>query len=100
MGASPPELDRLGAPRPERGAGHGLRLSRLGASRRSTASVSRLVFVTQAVDPSHPVLGATIPKIAALAARVDEVVVLAGRVVPGALPSNCVAKSFAAPLQA
>ena len=35
----------------------------------------RLVFVTQRVDPDDPVLGATVAKIAALAARVDEVVV-------------------------
>src|SRR2546427_3487304 len=37
----------------------------------------RLVFLTQSVDPAHPVLAATIPKIRALAERVDEVVVLA-----------------------
>src|SRR5204863_99466 len=37
----------------------------------------RLVFITQAVDEKHPALAATIPKIRALAARVDELVVLA-----------------------
>jgi glycosyltransferase involved in cell wall biosynthesis len=62
--------------------------------------VTRLVFVTQAADPNHPVLGATLPKIRALAERVDHVVVLAGRVVREALPSNCTAHSFAAPTQA
>ena len=36
----------------------------------------RLVVVTQQVDPSSPVLGATVPKLRALAARVDELVVL------------------------
>src|SRR3970282_1212287 len=37
----------------------------------------RIVFITQQVDPRHPVLAATVPKIAALAALVDEAVVLA-----------------------
>ena len=60
----------------------------------------RLVFVTQAADPAHPVLGATLAKIRALAARVDELVVLAGRIDSHALPENCVAHSFAAPTQA
>jgi glycosyltransferase involved in cell wall biosynthesis len=60
----------------------------------------RVVFVTQAADPAHPVLGATLPKIRALAARVDEVVVIGDSVVAGALPENCRAKSFAAPSQA
>lgn len=56
----------------------------------------RLVFVTQQVDPGHPALAATVPKIRALAARVDEVVVLADRTLPGVLPANCRARSFAA----
>ena len=55
----------------------------------------RLVFVTQRVDPADPVLGATVAKIAALAARVDEVVVLADSGVAGALPENCTVHSFA-----
>lgn len=62
--------------------------------------MTRLVFVTQAADPAHPVLGATLAKIRALAARVDELVVLAGRIDSHALPENCVAHSFAAPTQA
>jgi glycosyltransferase involved in cell wall biosynthesis len=62
--------------------------------------VTRLVFVTQAADPADPVLGATLAKIRALAARVDEVVVLADRVAPDALPENCKAHSFAAATQA
>jgi glycosyltransferase involved in cell wall biosynthesis len=37
----------------------------------------RLVFITQRVDSQHPALAATIPKIRALAERVDELVVLA-----------------------
>jgi glycosyltransferase involved in cell wall biosynthesis len=58
----------------------------------------RLIFVTQQADPEHPVLAATVAQIAALAARVDEVLVLAnGPVVEGALPPNCRVQSFAAP---
>jgi hypothetical protein len=51
--------------------------------------VTSLVFVTQQVDPEHPVLAATVPKIAALARRFDEVVVFAAAAAPGALPENC-----------
>jgi glycosyltransferase involved in cell wall biosynthesis len=57
--------------------------------------LTRLVFVTQQVDPGHPALAATVPKIRALAARVDEVVVLADRTVAGTLPENCRSLSFA-----
>lgn len=56
----------------------------------------RLVFVTQQVDPEHPALAATIPKIAALAQRLDEVVVLADSAVPGTLPDNCRVRTFGA----
>jgi glycosyltransferase involved in cell wall biosynthesis len=56
----------------------------------------KLVFVTQQVDPGHPALAATVPKIRALADRVDEVVVLADRALPGVLPDNCRTRSFAA----
>jgi glycosyltransferase involved in cell wall biosynthesis len=55
----------------------------------------RLVFITQQVDPRHPALAATVPKIRALAELVDEVVVLADRALPGALPDNCRSLSFA-----
>src|SRR5438034_6522595 len=48
----------------------------------------RLVFITQAVDEKHPALAATIPKIRALAARVDELVVLAQSARGDALPEN------------
>jgi len=58
--------------------------------------VRRLVFVTQQVDPAHPALGATVPKIRALAERVDEVVVLADGAVEGALPANCHVRLFTA----
>jgi glycosyltransferase involved in cell wall biosynthesis len=55
----------------------------------------RLIFITQQVDPGHPALAATVPMIAALAARVDELVVLADRTVAGTLPANCRSLSFA-----
>jgi glycosyltransferase involved in cell wall biosynthesis len=55
----------------------------------------KLIFITQQVDPGHPALAATVPKIRALAQRVDEVVVLADRTVAGALPGNCRSLSFA-----
>ena len=56
----------------------------------------KLVFVTQQVDPAHPALAATIPKIRALAWRVEEVVVLADGAVPGVLPENCRVRTFRA----
>jgi glycosyltransferase involved in cell wall biosynthesis len=55
----------------------------------------RLVFVTQEVDPASPVLGATVAKLSALAARVDEVAVLADRGVAESLPANCRVHRFA-----
>lgn len=60
----------------------------------------RIVFVTQAADPEHPVLGATLAKIRALAERVDEVVVIADSDVGAALPENCRVRTFGAPSQA
>jgi len=62
--------------------------------------MSRLVFVTQQVDPEHPTLGAAAAMVAALAQRVDEVVVLAAAADVGALPRNVRFHSFAAPAQA
>src|SRR6476660_3793701 len=61
--------------------------------------MQRLVFLTQSVDPAHPVLAATIPKIRALAARVDEVVVLAQSGGGEGLPSNVDVRSFGAATQ-
>jgi glycosyltransferase involved in cell wall biosynthesis len=57
----------------------------------------RLVFLTQSVDPAHPVLAATIPKIRALAERVDEVVVLAQSGDGAGLPENVEVRTFGAP---
>ena len=62
--------------------------------------MKRLLFVTQQIDPGHPALAATVPMIAALARRVDEVVVLADGAVPDALPSNCRVRTFRAPTKA
>jgi glycosyltransferase involved in cell wall biosynthesis len=57
----------------------------------------RLVFVTQRVDPEDPVLGATIPKIRALADRVDQLVVLAQSAAPAdGLPDNVDVRTFGA----
>jgi len=58
--------------------------------------VRRIVFATQVVDPDDPILGAVVGKLRALAARVDEVVVLAMRAVEGALPENCRVRLFGA----
>ena len=49
----------------------------------------RLIVATQVVDPEHPFLGATVAKLRALAARLDELVVLADGGVAGVLPDNC-----------
>ena len=58
--------------------------------------MNRLIFLTQSVDPGHPVLAATIPKIRALAARVDEVVVLAQSGRGEGLPPNVEVRNFRA----
>ena len=58
--------------------------------------MQRLVFMTQSVDPAHPALAATIPKIRALAARADEVVVLAQSGAGDGLPANVELRSFGA----
>lgn len=58
--------------------------------------MTKLVFVTQQVDPAHPALAATVPKLRALAELVDEVVVLADGAVDGVLPENCRVRTFRA----
>lgn len=58
--------------------------------------MTRIVFVTQHADPAHPALAATVPKVAALAARVDEVVVFAASARMDALPPNVRFRSYAA----
>src|ERR687897_447896 len=49
----------------------------------------KLIFVTQQVDPADPVLGATVAKLNALAARVDELVVLSLAAVSPTPPAHC-----------
>ena len=56
--------------------------------------MKRLVFVTQHVDPAHPALAATVPKIVALSRLVDEVVVLTDSAAPSVLPENCRVRTF------
>ncbi len=58
--------------------------------------MSKVVFITQQVDPAHPALAATVTKLAALAALVDEVVVLADGAVEEVLQANCRVRSFRA----
>ena len=58
--------------------------------------MKRLVFLTQSVDPAHPALAATIPKIRALAARVDELVVIAQSAGGAELPGNVDVRTFGA----
>jgi glycosyltransferase involved in cell wall biosynthesis len=59
----------------------------------------RLVFVTQKVDPADPVLAATVPMVRALAARVDELVVLCDSAAAVALPANIRVHEFGAASQ-
>ncbi|HEY8028008.1 MAG TPA: glycosyltransferase family 4 protein [Gaiellaceae bacterium] len=61
--------------------------------------MTKLVFVTQQVDAEHPTLGAAADLVTALAARFDEVVVIAAAADPDALPANVRFRSFAAPTQ-
>jgi len=49
----------------------------------------RVIFVTQQIDPEHPNLAAATAMVQALAERVDEVIVICLRAVPGVLPANC-----------
>jgi len=65
--------------------------------RKRCLRVGRLVFVTQRVDADDPVLAATVPKIAALAARVEEVTVLARAFAASDLPDNVRVRTFDAP---
>jgi glycosyltransferase involved in cell wall biosynthesis len=58
-------------------------------------AVTRIVFITQQVDPQHPLLGATVSMVQALAERTSEVVVLADRVDRSALTPNTRYRLFA-----
>jgi glycosyltransferase involved in cell wall biosynthesis len=59
-----------------------------------TRLVTRLVFITQQFDPEDPLLAGVVSQVAALARRVDEIVVVADRVVLAALPANGRGYSF------
>lgn len=54
----------------------------------------KLVVVTQQVDPTDSVLGATVPKLRALAERVDELVVLTDSAAENPLPENVRIRTF------
>jgi glycosyltransferase involved in cell wall biosynthesis len=58
--------------------------------------IARIVFITQQVDPGHPALAATVPKIAALSALATEVSVLAGGADGSALPATSRVRLFGA----
>ena len=59
----------------------------------------KIVFVTQQIDAAHPTLGAAAAMVRALAARVDEVVVMASAAKPEDLPPNARFRSYSAPTQ-
>ncbi|HEY1369747.1 MAG TPA: glycosyltransferase family 4 protein [Gaiellaceae bacterium] len=59
----------------------------------------KLIFLTQKLDPADPVLAATVPMVRALAARVDELVVLCDDAVPEAAPPNVRIHRFGAHTQ-
>jgi glycosyltransferase involved in cell wall biosynthesis len=59
----------------------------------------KLIVVTQRVDPDDPALGATVPMLRELAARVDELVVLTLAAREAGLPDNVRVKVIAAPSQ-
>lgn len=61
--------------------------------------MTRIVFVTQALDRDDPALGATVAMVRELAARVDEVAVVALRGHAAGLPPNVRVATFGAPTQ-
>jgi glycosyltransferase involved in cell wall biosynthesis len=60
----------------------------------------KLIFATQKLDTRDPILAATVPKVRALAARVDELVVLCDSAEPGLEISNMRVHEFGARTQA
>jgi glycosyltransferase involved in cell wall biosynthesis len=62
--------------------------------------MSRLIFLTQKLDPGDPVLAAAVPMVRALAERVDELVVLCDTATPDVVPANVRVHEFGAPTQA
>lgn len=59
----------------------------------------KLIFATQKLDSRDPILAATVPKVRALAARVDELVVLCDSAEPGIAPANARVHEFGASTQ-
>ena len=57
----------------------------------------KLVFVTQELDPSHPALAQTTDLVEALAARVDELAIVARDVEWSDVPANAAVRTFASP---
>jgi len=60
---------------------------------------TRLIFATQKLDAGDPILGATVAMVRALAARVDELVVLCDTAAPEAVPENVRVHEFRAATQ-
>ena len=56
----------------------------------------KLVFVTQELDPGHAVLAQTVDLVGALAARVDELAIVARDVAWDGAPANAVVRTFEA----
>jgi glycosyltransferase involved in cell wall biosynthesis len=61
--------------------------------------VEKLIFATQKLDPDDPVLAATVPMVRALAARVDELVVLCAAARRDVVPANVRVYEFGAATQ-
>jgi len=59
----------------------------------------KLIFATQRLDSRDPILAATVAKVHALAARVDELVVLCDFAEPGIAPANVRVHEFGASTQ-
>ena len=59
----------------------------------------RLILATQKLESTDPILAATVAKVAALAERVDELVVLCDSAEPGIVPANVRVREFGAATQ-
>ncbi len=92
-------LLRLGRCLPCRRRGLARLAGRVRGERAGARRAVKLVMITQRVDPDDPALGATVPMLRALAARVDELVVLTLIARPADLPANVRVRTIAAPNQ-
>ena len=93
-------LHRQAADGRRAGAAEATQSVALHARRPGLLLMRRLIFATQKLDPDDPVLAATVPMVRALAARVDELVVLCDSAVPAAVPANARVHEFGARTQA